>query len=42
MGESGVAVAELRQHDFQGLAPIVRDFYVFIPSWRGRVARVWC
>ncbi len=19
--------------DFQGLAPIVRDFYVFIPSW---------
>ncbi len=42
VGESGVAVAELRQHDFQGLAPIVRDFYVFIPSWLGRVARVWC
>lgn len=27
--------------DFQGLAPIVRDFYVFIPSGCGRVARVW-
>ena len=34
MGESGVAVAELRQHrHLRGLAPIVRDFYVFIPSW---------
>ncbi len=42
VGESGVAVAELRNIDFQGLAPIVRDFYVFIPSGCGRVARVWC
>ncbi|WP_407221877.1 WzyE family oligosaccharide polymerase [Escherichia coli] len=39
-GESGIAVAELLNGviDFQGLAPIVRDFYVFIPSRCGRVA----
>ncbi len=42
MGESGVAVAELRQHRLPGLAPIVRDFYVFIPSWLWPGARVWC
>ncbi|MCP6745120.1 WzyE family oligosaccharide polymerase, partial [Klebsiella pneumoniae] len=23
--------------DFQGLAPVIRDFYVFIPSWMWHV-----
>ena len=27
------AAAELRQDRFPGLAPMIRDFYVFIPSW---------
>lgn len=27
--------------DFQGLAPIVRDFYVFIPSWLWPGRPVW-
>ena len=31
--ENGIAAAKLRQNRIQGLAPIVRDFYVFIPTW---------
>ena len=31
--ENGAAAAELRQDRFPGLAPMIRDFYVFIPSW---------
>ncbi len=42
VGESGVAVADYDNIDFQGLAPIVRDFYVFTLPGCGRVARVWC
>ncbi len=42
VGESGVAVANYDNIDFQGLAPIVRDFYVLSLPGCGRVARVWC
>ncbi len=31
-GESGAAVAKLPQYRFSGAGPIVRDFYVFIPT----------
>jgi hypothetical protein len=33
VGKSGAAAAKLRQDRFPGLAPMIRDFYVFIPSW---------
>lgn len=29
----GLLLSYYDQMDFQGLAPIIRDFYVFIPSW---------
>ncbi len=41
VGESGIAVQNYDNIDFQGLAPIVRDFYALSLPGCGRVARVW-
>ncbi len=41
VGESGVLLQNYDNIDFQGLAPIVRDFMSLSLPGCGRVARVW-